>query len=204
MIVRLAFSLTTVTYLMLAACNADAPREAAVDSPQQGTDAARDTAARDTTGRAPADSAAWIASPQRLGMIRAGMPRAELITVVGRPARAGYDTQESCTYVIGTALPKGVQVMVVNGVVARIDVLEPGVPTLEGVGVGSTEQDVLARYRGDATVTPHKYSGPEWHYVTVTPPSDTLHRIVFETDGAVVKNYRVGRMPEVQWVEGCS
>jgi hypothetical protein len=27
---------------------------------------------------------------------------------------------------------------------------------------------------------------------------------VFETDGQRVTNYRVGRKPEVQWVEGCS
>lgn len=151
----------------------------------------------------PADTT-WLASPAGLGGVRAGMRRADLLAVIGRPSRAGYYTHDRCTYVGGTALPRGARVMVYDSTVARVDVQEPGVLTREGVQVGDSEASVLGRYRGRVTVTPHKYGGPQWHYLTVTTPGDTLHRIVFETDGAVVRNYRVGRRPEVEWVEGCS
>lgn len=193
MIARLALSLTMLAQVAFAACADDAARDA--DS------TAAPPAAADTTL---VDSTAWIAQPSRLGMIRTGMPRTELIGLVGQPTRAGYDAQARCTYIGGTALPRGVMVMVFDSTVVRIDVTEPGVPTAAGVQVGDSEGSVLERYGSQAAVSPHKYSGPQWHYVTVTPPGDAQHRIIFETDGAVVKNYRVGRLPEVEWVEGCS
>lgn len=195
MITRIALSLTMLGQLAFTACDADAPRDAETSAPAT-------TVAE--SARASVDSGAWIASPRRVGAIHTGMRRQDLATLVGRPARAGYDVGGPCTYVGGTDLPTGVRVMVVDSVVARIDVTAPGVPTAEGIAVGTREQEVLARYGPDAVVTPHKYRGPAWHYVTVTPPHDTLHRMVFETDGAVVTSYRVGRLPEVQWVEGCS
>lgn len=195
MITRIALSLTMLGQLTFTGCDTDAPRDAATSAP---------AATVGDSNRAPVDSGAWVASPRRVGAIRTGMRRQELVALVGRPARAGYDVGGPCSYVGGTALPPGVRVMLFDSVVVRIDVTAPGVPTAEGIAVGTREQEVLERYTPDAVVTPHKYRGPEWHYVTVTPPHDTLHRMVFETDGAVVTSYRVGRVPEVQWVEGCS
>lgn len=146
----------------------------------------------------------WVATARGLGGVHIGMRRADLLPVIGRPSRAGYYTHERCTFIGGTALPPGVQVMVFDSTVARIDVSRPGVRTREGAQVGDTETAVVKMYDGRVAVTPHRNSGPQWHYLTVTPPGDTLHRIVFETDGATVQNYRVGRRPEVEWTEGCS
>lgn len=196
MIDRLALCSVLVLQVALLACDTGDGEDARPDSAMLARQQRVDSLAQDST--------AWVAFPQRVGRIRTGMSRPDLIAVVGQPVRAGYDMRERCTYVRGTALPRGVQVMVFDSVVARIDVLEPGVPTAEGIEVGTPEQRVLATYGSDAVVSPHKYSGPEWHYVTVTAPYDTLHRIVFETDGSVVTSYRVGRVPEVEWVEGCS
>lgn len=179
--------------LSLVACGDAASRESTTDSPAA-------TAADSLAG----DSTAWVARPARVGVIHTGMTRPALMNVLGQPRRFGYDSQERCTYVSGSDLPEGVQVMVFDSVVVRVDVLEPGVPTAEGIQVGDTEAAVLARYGERAVVTPHKYSGPEWHYVTVTPANDAQHRIVFETDGKVVKSYRIGALPAVEWVEGCS
>lgn len=43
-------------------------------------------------------------------------------------------------------------------------------------------------------------------YLIATPAAsaDAGFRIVFETDGASVLKYRAGRLPEVEWVEGCA
>lgn len=166
------------------------------------TDGANDTVAM--TPDSLATDSGWVASPRGVGGVRAGMLRADLLAVIGQPSRAGYYTHAECVYVGGTALPRGVQVMLIDSTVARIDVREPGVRTREGAQVGDSASTVLARYRGRVVATPHKYTGPTGQDLTVTPPGDSLHRIVFETDGAIVTNYRVGRLPQVEWVEGCS
>jgi hypothetical protein len=86
---------------------------------------------------------------------------------------------------------------------ARIDVRDTTWSTDEGIRIGDTEARVAQVYGDRVTTSPHKYTGPQGHYMTVTP-TDTAYRIVFETDGQRVVNWRVGRMPEVEWVEGCS
>ena len=79
-----------------------------------------------------------------------------------------------------------------------------GVLTAEGAGVGDTETRVLALYRGRVRVEPHKYMGPEGHYLVVSVVDDSLAAIIFETDGKVVTMFRAGRRPAVEYVEGCA
>lgn len=185
------------------ACGRDGAGDATPDSTGASASAASDSIAPMTADSLAPDTG-WVATPQGIGPVRAGMPRSALLAHIGQPSRSGYYSHERCTYTGGTALPAGVQVMIFDSTVARVDVSKPGVHTREGAQVGDREAAVLAKYRGRVTVTPHNYSGPQWHYLTVRPPGDTLHRIVFETDGARVQNFRVGRLPEVEWVEGCS
>lgn len=197
-----AFTRTSARMLTLAfaagLATAGCQRDAAPD-----VDSAS-TATPSVAAAPPVPDTGWVASSHGLGVIRTGLRRADLLPVLGQPSRAGYYTHASCSYVGGTALPAGVRVMLSDSTVARVDVTKPGVRTREGAQVGDTEASVLKLYDGRVAVTPHKYSGPTGHYLTVTPPGDSLHRIVFETDGATVQNYRVGRLPEVEWVEGCS
>ncbi|MFL5569051.1 MAG: hypothetical protein ACJ772_00590, partial [Gemmatimonadaceae bacterium] len=61
---------------------------------------------------------------------------------------------------------------------------------------------IKSLYAGRLTTTPHKYT-PGAHYLTVTSPSDPNARIVFETDGSKVTEYRSGRTPAVEYVERC-
>lgn len=98
----------------------------------------------------------------------------------------------------------GVMVMVNEGRVARVDVDSAGIRTAEGAAVGDAEARVRELYAGRVTESPHKYT--DGRYLTVTPQAaaDSALRLVFETDGAKVVRYRAGRMPEVEWVEGCS
>ncbi len=63
-----------------------------------------------------------------------------------------------------------------------------------------TEAEILRLFPGDVEVTGHKYD-PTGHYLTVYPRSP--RQVVFETDGRVVTTYRVGKMPEVGFVERC-
>jgi len=116
----------------------------------------------------------------------------------------GAENEFDCRYLEPAPPGPIFSVMVVSGTVARIDVGSQWIATRQGVGVASPIEAVKAAYPG-AEVRPHKYVDD--HYVTVHLATGL--RLVFETmdegDGVeLVTNYRIGRMPEVRWVEGCS
>ena len=67
--------------------------------------------------------------------------------------------------------------------------------------MGSLESELVATYGDRVQVSPHKYTGPTGHSLTVEQGERAL---VYETDGERVTSWRAGRLPEVKWVEGCS
>ena len=151
-------------------------------------------------------SSAWIARLDAVGPVRVG-------TIVGEAARVVQTTArieriapgEECGYAYLAAAPTGVSFMLSRDTIVRVDIDSTNVKTLEGAGVGDTEQSVLARYVGRVQVTPHKYEGPKAHYLIVTVANDTLHRMLFETsEQGIVTRYRVGFGRAVALVEGCS
>lgn len=146
----------------------------------------------------------WTVDAEGISRIRTGISVAALAQALGTEISPVYDVNSTCTHVTPPGLPAGVRLMIVNDTVARVEVDSAGVETAEGAGVGDTESEVVALYQGRVEVQPHKYTGPQGHYVVVSPPGDTLHRIIFETDGQHVLNFRAGRIPAVQFVEGCA
>lgn len=150
--------------------------------------------------RAPSP-ASWTMSETGWGPIRAGMSvdaaRAALAGQLAEPAN------RACDHVSPPGGPAGVLLMVVSGRVVRVEVSDSAVATSTGARVGDTEARINQLYSGRVQTTPHKYS--DGHYLTVRgSDADSIHRLVFETDGQRVTRYRGGRMPEVEWVEGCS
>jgi len=139
-----------------------------------------------------------------LGKVKIGATATEVASALGEPLPPPKVAEVSCRYMRPATLPPGVGILLVNDSVARIDIDSAGIQTSEGAGVGEDETRVVEIYRERVTVTPHKYTGPAGHYLTVSPAGDTLRRIIFETDGHRITKYRVGRRPAVEWVEGCS
>jgi hypothetical protein len=136
------------------------------------------------------------------------VPIAEAARALGDSIRANVSASNGCLQITLPAMPRWTSLMALRdsaGVVRieRVDVDSAGVLTAEGAGVGDVESNVREMYRGRVAVQPHKYTGPQGHYLVVTNPVDTLHRIVFETDGQRVVKYRAGRRPAVEFVEGC-
>lgn len=146
----------------------------------------------------------WDITPEGIGGVRAGMTLADAGTALGTPLTLLGDSKE-CEYARPTnASPDSLLFMVVNGRVARVDVRGTSVVTAEGARIGDSEARIDSLFRGRVTIQPHHYTDGHYLVVRSTSASDTTHRIVFETDGKVVTEYRSGRMPEVGWVEGCS
>jgi len=110
----------------------------------------------------------------------------------------------SCGFVSLRDVPHGARFMVSYDTLVRVDVDSATVPTTAGARVGMSEDSVQHLYANALHVTPHKYVHGG-HYLTLVPgaPADTLHQLIFETDGERVTRYRAGLTPYVGYVEGC-
>ncbi|GAA0539217.1 hypothetical protein FHS83_003681 [Rhizomicrobium palustre] len=75
------------------------------------------------------------------------------------------------------------------------------IKTAAGIGLGSSEEDVLKAYPG-AKVKPNP-ADPSWHTV-IWETADHSKGIVFETDGKKVKSMRAGLNPFIATPDGCS
>ena len=152
------------------------------------------------------DTASDIAvSEDGIGPIQIGMNLSDAVNMGllnDNPTR-----NPKCDWVypaVGAGIPDGVNVMVVSGKIARIDVDTGVVTTEDGVKIGDSEDKIKSVYGDDVQVEPHKYI-EGGHYMTVPGDSASAGKaLVFETDGKRVTAFRGGRLPEVKWVEGCS
>lgn len=185
-------------------------------TPANGADtsaaAAGDSASRMTSGDSGArnDSAAkgsvgaWVVTEYGMGPLRTGWTATQVSEALHTTVKPVYHDTPGCAQIRVKGLPPGTMLMFVADTLMRIDVDSGAVRTVDGAGIGDAEGRVVHLYAGHVTVGPHKYTGPTGHYVTVVPPGDSAHRIIFETDGKTVLNYRAGRRPAVEYVEGCN
>lgn len=155
-----------------------------------------------------AEIASWTVAPDAYGPLPLGAPVARATDVLGTAFPLDTNSRDLCQVVLPGALPRGVRFMIRRDSVGaapqleRVDVDSVGVRTAEGVAVGDAESVVRRLYGARVRVTPHKYE-PRGHYLTVDATGDTLHRIVFETNGRRVTRFRAGRRPAVDYVEAC-
>jgi hypothetical protein len=152
---------------------------------------------------APPTTNAWTINSAGLGPLRVGMTVAELKSAFGDSLVIPAKLAE-CDYIRPKNGPMGVAFMTDKDKLARVDVRDnSSIRTAAGAGIGDTEDRIKSLYPAQVTVQPHKYT--DGHYLVVKPtgaPAD--ERIVFETDGKKVTQFRSGRTPAVEYVEGCS
>jgi hypothetical protein len=153
---------------------------------------------------APSAPSTWVVRPDGLGPIRIGATVAELEAALGRRPPRADSLDPHCDYLRDPDRVPGVWFMLTEGRVARLDVDSTGPATTEGVRVGDGTEKVQRLYAPRVIVTPHKYTGGEYLTVTPAPPADSQYRMIFETDSGIITRYRVGRLPEVGWIESCS
>lgn len=154
-------------------------------------------------GTTPAGGANTV-SGEGFGPVKFGMKVDEAEKLLGiKLIKEANPESDECLYATPGDALKGVNFMLSKDVVVRVDVHEGATATAEGAKIGDTEAHVLELYKGRSEVQPHKYTGPEGHYIVVKG-ADGKVNMVFETDGKVVVQYRAGQDPQVQYVEGCS
>lgn len=107
---------------------------------------------------------------------------------------------QACFYVSTKKQPK-LSFMMLEGLLARIDVKDPGVKTPRGIQVGDSENHALQVYGSRLKVSPHKYID-NGHYLTAKS-SDGDYGIRFETEDGKITTYYAGRFDAIQLVERC-
>lgn len=160
------------------------------------------TGATSAAATGPGSPSGWTVTENGWGPIRANMRVADARAALG--GELPEPANRECDHVKPPRGPRGVLIMTVAGQVARVEVSDTTVATAAGARVGDTEARINALYPGRVQTGPHKYV--DGHYLVVRrgAGADSIHRLVFETDGQRVTRYRGGRLPEVEWVEGCS
>lgn len=149
---------------------------------------------------------AQIISDDGYAGVEFGMSASEaLVMLPGYDAESdgGNDAERGCYYLSHPEDRAAPAFMVLEGIVARVDVYDEiaTAVTAAGIGIGASKQDVLATY-SDVTISEHPYLGSVGEYLEVTLASDT--GLIFETYQDKVTSFRLGRYPAVSYIEGCS
>jgi hypothetical protein len=151
-----------------------------------------------------------------IGAIKIGMNLPEAALAVKNRLYVSYAGNDSCYYLQTDGELKGVSFMVTkdevksrqkyitSDTIARIDIDNPKITTISGAKIGDTEARIKSLYPGKIKVSQHPYDR-NGHYLTYIPQdkNDKNYRVIFETDGQQVTRYRVGKLPEVGYIEGC-
>ena len=190
--------------MLLAACQEPAQRGAA---PAGDTGAA--PVPGDSMSAARADSATTM-DADGWGLLRIGMTRADVVAAAGEdanPDAVGGPNPDECDQFRPTRTPRGLLVMLEDGILTRISLSEgAGIRTASGIQVGDPAAAVMAAHGAEAVTTPHKYQEAPARYIVVwrtAPPAPNARGIVYEIDrDDRVMHVHAGG-PSIEYVEGC-
>jgi hypothetical protein len=140
-----------------------------------------------------------------IGSIEVGMTISEAERASGRSFfkdKGSSSHDGSCTYVSMSGL-SNVSFMLNNGKIARVDVDNPQILTLRGAKIGDSEGRIKELYPGQIKTTPNPHG--DGNYLTFYPKDrqDRDYRLIFETSEGRVNAFRGGKIPEVEYIEGC-
>lgn len=144
-----------------------------------------------------------VVSYDRFGPVKIGMTRSQAAKALGVSVLrgAGYEGND-CYYASPKTGFKDIAFMMSGRSIVRIDIGNKDYATDKGAKIGDSEARIKLLYKGFYEVSPHKYV-EGGHYIEVKVKG-RKNIIIFETDGKLVVNYRVGKPEQVGYVEGCS
>lgn len=186
------------------ACAGDAP-PATIDSTLavSAEAAAKAPAPPPDSAITPPSVVTWALTAQGIGPLRAGMTVAQAAKALGG-SLPGADTTIGCREVPIPGAPGRVTAMIVDGKLGRVDTKDANIESDLGVRVGDTQAHVESLYVGRVSSQPHKYLATG-RYLVISPrtPGDSAYRLIFETDGAKVLEFRGGLTEVASFVEHC-
>jgi hypothetical protein len=186
----------------MAACS-KSPAPSETPASETASDAAAATPA--ATGTASAPPASQSPSAQTLTLEGLGGLRLGQGIAADSHWKLGTDEMSPACQIATSPDYPGVYAIVNDGKVRRISVgARSTVKLVEGIGPGSSEADVMAKFPGFRS-SPHKYVAAPGKYLTAPGEGKTSPDLRFEIDAnGKVSLMHVGLAPELQLVEGCS
>lgn len=153
------------------------------------------------------------ASPHQLGFdglspVRVGMTLAQAEQALHAKLSIGFPNDDGPTG-CGIAQIDGrnnpFSYMIENGRVTRADLGGEGVTssirTAKGIGLGSSISDIRRAYGKQAKSHPNAYEESEPDFEIKS--TDGKAAMIFETEHGRVVRIHVGRLPSVEYIEGC-
>jgi len=140
----------------------------------------------------------WVASPSGVGPIRVGMSLSQLNRVLNESFSKPMDKEYQGCFYVRPKRNHGIDVMIKDGRVARIDVSRPGLFTAEGLQVGDSESTVKKKYGVKLEIEPRAYT--DGHYLTIKAGQFGIRYV---SHGKKIEEYYVGRYGVIQYIEGC-
>jgi hypothetical protein len=145
-----------------------------------------------------------VISTVGLDQVHFGMTPVEVEKAAGSKLVVQGLHSDACYVAKVESGPQGVNFLVANGKVERIDVAAGPTATRSGAKVGSTVADVRGMYVGQIENQARPDGQPGTALVFVPKDAaDASFRLVFLTDGTRVQSYRAGRVPVVLAGNGC-
>ncbi len=157
-------------------------------------------------GAAKVDLGKAQVSFEGIGPVRFGMSLDDAEEALGTSldSQGGDEESTDCDIVVAKRGPAGLSFTASSDTIVRLDVTKRGVRTSSGIGVGSTEGEVIAAYGKRLWIDPHPTrSAQGWHLMQIFSGDDKA-KIVFETNGKRVVRYRAGLYPDIDFAQGCS
>ena len=194
------------TALVLAACSATESHDAAsMDArvASANTKAPPPRPANDLPARSVLDA---MPDFNGIGPLRFGMSAEQMRKAWGAPlyGETPADDSQACYYVRPNKESYDLLFMVEGDRFVRIDVKADGKTAPGGGRVGMNMQQVEKLYAGRVHVSPGKYD-PGEKILGVMPSHGEKAKMIFETDASgLVKSWRIGIPPQIDYVEGCS
>ena len=150
----------------------------------------------------------WSVSLRAAGPFQIGMTVAEAEAAAGTSLIEADDDDPACSYYVfdeATGLANQLRFMVRADLIVRVDIDGSLLRTISGVGVGSSTTEITATYGERVVVSPGHLDTVNHDYLTYIPSdaADLDFRLRFETVDDVVTTYRIGKLPEVEWVGRC-
>lgn len=147
-----------------------------------------------------------MATFEGYGDLKFGMPAADMDKAWGGELKdVGKDFNARCYFKTPAwaKTPAEFNFMVSEGKFARFGTESAKFVAPGGGKVGMREAELQALYNQALQETPHKYT--DGKYLSIAASGVAPTKLVFETDAqGVVTEWRVGVLPEADYVEGCA
>ena len=143
----------------------------------------------------------WHVGPRGVGPARIGMKLTQLKQALRGDVALFPDPQQDCDYMLVKSHPQ-LQLMMIKRKLARVDVVDPGVSTPEGIQVGDSAARVRKIYGRRIETMEHKYIDNGFYFTVFTKDKKYGTRFEIDENGKVGMFY-AGDAQAIQYIEGC-